>query len=420
MLRGVGHNVSDDAHRGVGRVDEGVAHHELLEDVVLDRAAELGLRGALLLGGDDVHAQHRQHGAVHGHRDRDLVQGDRVEEDLHVLDGIDRHAGHADVALDARVVRVVAAMRREIERDREAHLAGGEVGAVEAIAVLGRAEAGVLANGPRLVGVHGGVRAASEGIDARHLVGLLALAVLLGVQRLDRDALASGIRVSSPTRGATTNEQDTADVADQHVLMTSTRAARRPWRRSPWRREAPSERPMEPTTTTMTILLLRMSSFATAYSTPLPRGVLAVVPRIVISVSIATLAMDGIDSTTRAAMAKAHLSHDESRCSPHDAKLSSLAPSCTPITSNPTIDTTPPWRCPSEFACLPAEHHLQQISSAACCVARESVKCNDNPRVFAIYAVDQRRAPTRGTLTCIIPRREDELTVRGGSYTRYG
>jgi len=51
---------------------------------------------------------------------------------------------------------------------------------------------------------------------------------------------------------------------------------------------------------------------------------------------------------------------------------------------------------------------------------RESVKCNDNPRVFAIYAVDQRRAPTRGTLTCIIPRREDELTVRGGSYTRYG
>jgi len=118
---------------------------------------------------------------------------------------------------------------------------------------------------------------------------------------------------------------------------------------------------MEPTTTTMTILLLRMSSFATAYSTPLPRGVLAVVPRIVISVSIATLAMDGIDSTstTRAAMAMAmaHLSHDESRCSPHDAKLSSLAPSCTPITSNPTIDTTPPWRVPASLFCLPVEHH---------------------------------------------------------------
>ena len=66
---------------------------------------ELLLRHALLLGGDDVARQHRQHGAVHGHRHAHLVERDAVEQDLHVLDGIDRHTGLADVADDARMIR---------------------------------------------------------------------------------------------------------------------------------------------------------------------------------------------------------------------------------------------------------------------------------------------------------------------------
>ena len=41
VLRGVGEDVGDDAHRGRGRIDVGVAHHELFEDVVLDGAGEL-------------------------------------------------------------------------------------------------------------------------------------------------------------------------------------------------------------------------------------------------------------------------------------------------------------------------------------------------------------------------------------------
>ena len=115
VLRRVADDVGDDAHRRLGRVDVGVADHELLEDVVLDGPGELVLRHALLLGGDDVAGQHRQHGAVHGHRHRHLVERDAVEEDLHVLDGVDRHAGLADVADDARVVGVVAAMGGQVE-----------------------------------------------------------------------------------------------------------------------------------------------------------------------------------------------------------------------------------------------------------------------------------------------------------------
>ena len=41
VLRAVADHVGDDAHARSGRVDVGVADHELLEDVVLDRAGEL-------------------------------------------------------------------------------------------------------------------------------------------------------------------------------------------------------------------------------------------------------------------------------------------------------------------------------------------------------------------------------------------
>ena len=81
---------------------------------------------------------------------RHLVERDAVEQRAHVEDRVDRHAGHADVARHARVVGVVAAVGGEVEGDRQALLAGGEVAPVEGVGVLGRREAGVLADGPRL------------------------------------------------------------------------------------------------------------------------------------------------------------------------------------------------------------------------------------------------------------------------------
>ena len=49
-------------------------------------------RDALLFRGDDVERHDRQHRAVHGHRDRHLVERDLVEENLHVFDSVDGHA----------------------------------------------------------------------------------------------------------------------------------------------------------------------------------------------------------------------------------------------------------------------------------------------------------------------------------------
>ena len=98
--------------------------------------------------------------------------------------------GLADVADDARVIAVVAAVGREVERHREAHLSRGEVGAVEGVRLLGGGEARVLADGPRPVGVHGGPHAAEERLEPGQRVdGFEAFEVGGGVERLDRDAL---------------------------------------------------------------------------------------------------------------------------------------------------------------------------------------------------------------------------------------
>ena len=121
------------------------------------------LRHALLFGRHHVARQHRQHRAVHGHRHADLVQRDAVEQDLHVLHAVDRHAGLADVAGHARVVAVVAAVRGQVERHRHALPAAGQGLAVERVGFLGGGKAGVLPDGPGPHRIHGGLRAAQKG-----------------------------------------------------------------------------------------------------------------------------------------------------------------------------------------------------------------------------------------------------------------
>ena len=190
VLRRVGEDVRHDPHRGCGREDVGVADHELLEDVVLDGPAQLLGPHALLFGGEDVEGQHRQDRAVHGHRHAHLVERDAVEQDLHVQDRIDGDPGHPDIAGDAGVVAVVAAVGGEVEGDRQALLPGGEVAPVEGVAVLGRGEAGILPDRPGLGRVHGGVGAAQVGRQAWPGVQEIQTGrVGGGVERRDGDAL---------------------------------------------------------------------------------------------------------------------------------------------------------------------------------------------------------------------------------------
>ena len=87
------------------------------------------------------------------------------------------------------MIGIIAAMGREIERDRKALLAGREIAPIERVGVLGRGEPGILAHGPRLRDVHGRVGAAQVGRDAGISVEEIeAGAVIRTVDRLDRNA----------------------------------------------------------------------------------------------------------------------------------------------------------------------------------------------------------------------------------------
>ena len=64
------------------------------------------------------------------------------------------------------MVAVIAAVGGEIESDRQAFLAAGEIAAVEGVGSSAVGEAGILPDGPRLGDVHGRVGAAQERRDA--------------------------------------------------------------------------------------------------------------------------------------------------------------------------------------------------------------------------------------------------------------
>ncbi len=190
-FRHVGRSICDDVrndpHARFGRIDIGVADHELLEDVVLDGPGQLVLGDALPFGGNNVEGQHGDDRAVHRHRYAHRVERDLVEQDLHVAHGVDRDARLADIADDARVIAVIAAVRGEIECDRQTLLPGGKVAAIEGVRFLCRGEARILADGPRAPGVHRGVGPARERRDPRHPGIDQRGSVLGGIQRLYRD-----------------------------------------------------------------------------------------------------------------------------------------------------------------------------------------------------------------------------------------
>ena len=112
--------VDDESQRRLGREDPGAPGDVLLEDVVLDRAADLVGGHALLLGHGDVHGEQDRGGAVDRERRRHLAERYAVEDRLHVGERVDRDADPPDLLLDVGVVRVVADLRRQVERHREA------------------------------------------------------------------------------------------------------------------------------------------------------------------------------------------------------------------------------------------------------------------------------------------------------------
>ena len=104
MLRSITKNVGDDPHAWTWWIDIGVADHELFQNVILNGSGQLRLVHALFFCSDDIKRQNRQNRPIHRHGDGHLVQRNPREQRTHVIDGVDRHTGHADITHHARVV----------------------------------------------------------------------------------------------------------------------------------------------------------------------------------------------------------------------------------------------------------------------------------------------------------------------------
>ena len=229
VLRAVAEDVADDAHRRRGRIDVGVADHELLENVVLNGSAQLFRRHALLFGGHDVEGHDRQHRAVHGHRHRHLIERDLVEEDLHVEDRVDGHAGFAHIAGHAFVIAVVAAMRGQIEGHRETFLPGGKIAAVKGVGLFGRGEAGILANRPRPHARTSSSTGRAETAECRRRIQVLMPSSALRVKiRRNLDVFGSGPTVWRAARpgccaGRTRSVINFREIWTHHYSVTPSR-----------------------------------------------------------------------------------------------------------------------------------------------------------------------------------------------------
>ena len=131
-------------------------------------AAQLIEGHPLLLGHRQVHGQDDGAGRIDGHGGGHLVQGDALEESLHVPQGVDAHPDLAHFALGQGVVGIIADLGGEVEGHGQPGLAGFQEEMVALVGLLGGGETGILAHGPEAAAVGGGLHRPGVGILARH------------------------------------------------------------------------------------------------------------------------------------------------------------------------------------------------------------------------------------------------------------
>ena len=130
----VGDHVGDQPQRRRGREDVGPAREVLLDDVVLRGARQLPRRSTPCSSATATYSA-SSHIAVALIVIEVFisVERDAVEQRAHVAEVADRHADLADLAAGELGVGVVAGLRRQVEGDRQAGLALGEVAPVELV-----------------------------------------------------------------------------------------------------------------------------------------------------------------------------------------------------------------------------------------------------------------------------------------------
>ena len=194
VLRAILEDVRDDTHGRLRREDVRAAGSILFQDIVLNRAAQLVSRNALLLGDSDVHGKQDGRRGVDRHRGRNLAEVDLVEQNFHIGEGVDGNADLADFAFGNRIIGVITNLRRKIESAGKARAAVRNQIAITLVGSFRRREAGIHTHRPETAAIHGRLNAAGERILAGEAdligVGLNALDIQRRVEALLRQMLA--------------------------------------------------------------------------------------------------------------------------------------------------------------------------------------------------------------------------------------
>ena len=146
--------VAHEPQRRARREDELLLRLVLLQDVVLQRAAELRPFDAGRLGVRDEHREDHRGRTVDRHRRRDRAEVDAAVEVFDVGERVDGDAALPHLAERELVVGVAAHQRRQVERGRQAVAARGEQLVEAPVRVDRGAEAREHAHRPELRAVH--------------------------------------------------------------------------------------------------------------------------------------------------------------------------------------------------------------------------------------------------------------------------
>ncbi len=156
--------VADELHGGLGRAHQGLLGDELLEHVVLDRAADLVQGDPLDLGRCAVHGPEGCRRRVDRHGGRDLVEGNALGENEEVFEGIDGHSALAALAAGLRGVCVVAHEGGEVEGRAQTCLAFFQEHVPPRIGGGGISHAREHAESPEFAAISGHLVAAGVGV----------------------------------------------------------------------------------------------------------------------------------------------------------------------------------------------------------------------------------------------------------------
>ena len=184
-----GKNVRHNAHCRSERINVRAPRDIFLQDVVLDRAAQLPQVRALLFCHCRIEAQQDRRRRVDGHGGGDFLQRNPLKESFHVLERVDGYTDFADFAVREGRVGIQSDLRGQVERHREPYLPLAQEVAIAAVRFRRGAEPGILPRGPQAPAIHRRIDAARVGEFAgiaQRFFGVPAWQALCGIEPLHR------------------------------------------------------------------------------------------------------------------------------------------------------------------------------------------------------------------------------------------